>query len=86
MHEGRARAIRRKNLLLTSSVYARYLEVFLDRIIGMRALRKIFRDSRGVTALEYALIASLIGIVIISGVTLLGRNIKTVFSTVATSI
>ena len=49
-------------------------------------LSKLIRDERGVTALEYALIASLVGITVISAVTLMGGNIKTVFSSIATSI
>ncbi|HEX4111358.1 MAG TPA: Flp family type IVb pilin [Stellaceae bacterium] len=53
-------------------------------------VKKIWRrlpgDERGVTALEYALIAALVAVVIIGGVSLLGTNISTVFSTVATTI
>jgi pilus assembly protein Flp/PilA len=43
-------------------------------------------DRRGVTALEYGLIAALIAVVIIGSVTTLGTNMKTVFSTIAVSI
>jgi pilus assembly protein Flp/PilA len=43
-------------------------------------------DRRGVTALEYALIAALVAVVIIGGVSLLGSNISKVFSTVANTI
>jgi pilus assembly protein Flp/PilA len=43
-------------------------------------------DRRGVTALEYALIAALVAVVIIGGVSLLGSNISSVFSTVANTI
>jgi len=43
-------------------------------------------DRQGVTALEYALIAALIAVVIIGGVSLLGSNISSVFSTVANTI
>ena len=39
-------------------------------------------DRRGVTALEYGLIASLIAVVIIGAVTTLGTNIKAAFTTV----
>ncbi|HEX4111024.1 MAG TPA: Flp family type IVb pilin [Stellaceae bacterium] len=46
----------------------------------------IGRDEIGVTALEYALIAALVAVVIIGGVSLLGTNISTVFSTVATTL
>jgi pilus assembly protein Flp/PilA len=44
------------------------------------------RDERGVTALEYALIAALVAVVIIGGVSLLGTNVSKVFSTVANTI
>ena len=43
-------------------------------------------DERGVTAIEYALIAALIGIVIIVGATALGTQINGKFSAIATSI
>jgi pilus assembly protein Flp/PilA len=53
-------------------------------------MRKFWRqlrcDERGVTALEYALIAALVAVVIIGGVSLLGTNVSKVFSTVATTI
>ena len=49
----------------------------------LRALRD---DERAVTALEYALIAALVAVVIIGGVSLLGTNVSKVFSTVASTI
>ncbi len=49
-------------------------------------LRQVVGDKRGVTALEYALIAALVAVVIIGGVSLLGTNISKVFSTVANTI
>jgi pilus assembly protein Flp/PilA len=47
---------------------------------------QIKSDERGVTAIEYALIAALIGIVIIVGATTLGTTINAKFGTIATSI
>lgn len=47
---------------------------------------QIKRDERGVTAIEYALIAALIGVVIIVGATSLGTTINSKFSAIATSI
>ena len=47
---------------------------------------KAKRDERGATAVEYGLMVALIAIVIIGAVTLLGNNLKTLFSNVATSI
>ncbi|WP_428377995.1 Flp family type IVb pilin [Lichenicoccus sp.] len=43
-------------------------------------------DERAVTALEYALIAGLIAVVIIGAVTTLGTNMSAVFTKVASSI
>lgn len=49
-------------------------------------LNTIIGDKRGVTALEYALIAAMVAVVIIGGVSLLGTNVSKVFSTVANTI
>lgn len=49
-------------------------------------LRAVYGDRRGVTALEYALIAALVAVVIIGGVSLLGTSVSKVFSTVASTI
>jgi pilus assembly protein Flp/PilA len=43
-------------------------------------------DRRGVTAIEYGLIASLIVIVIIGGITALGTSTKVPFDTIAAAI
>ncbi len=40
-------------------------------------------DKKGVTALEYGLIASLIAVAIITAVSLVGTNLTNVFNTVA---
>ena len=40
-------------------------------------------DRRGVTALEYGLIASLIAVAIITSVTLVGTNMATEFTSIA---
>ena len=44
------------------------------------------RDERGATAVEYGLMVALIAIVIIVAVSLLGKNLSTLFQTVATSV
>jgi pilus assembly protein Flp/PilA len=49
-------------------------------------LKRLAGDKVGVTALEYALIAALIAVVIIGGVSLLGTDVSQVFSTVANTI
>jgi pilus assembly protein Flp/PilA len=43
-------------------------------------------DEKGVTAIEYGLIASLVAVVIITAVTLVGTNLSTVFNTIATKL
>jgi pilus assembly protein Flp/PilA len=40
-------------------------------------------DKKGVTAIEYGLIASLIAVAIITAVTLIGTNLSTTFNTIA---
>jgi pilus assembly protein Flp/PilA len=54
---------------------------------GMRKfVTKVAGDKKGVTALEYALIAALIAVVIIGSVSLLGTSVSQTFSTVANTI
>jgi pilus assembly protein Flp/PilA len=52
----------------------------LKLLPGFIALK---RDGRGVTALEYGLIAALIAVVIISAVSTLGSNLSTTFNSIA---
>lgn len=52
----------------------------------VKLVNKLARDKRAVTAIEYALIAALIAVVIIGGVSLLGTNVSKVFSTIAKTI
>jgi pilus assembly protein Flp/PilA len=47
---------------------------------------RLKNDRRGVTALEYGLIASLIAVVIIAGVTAVGTNAAATFNTIANAI
>lgn len=42
-----------------------------------------FRDEEGVTAIEYGLIASLVGVAIIAGATVLGTQLDALFSGIA---
>jgi len=46
----------------------------------------LLRDDNGATAIEYALVAGLISIVIVAALTLSGTSLKSIFNTVATSI
>ena len=50
------------------------------------AFRRFLSREQGVTAIEYGLIAALIGLVIIGGITVLGTNLETKFNSIATSV
>jgi pilus assembly protein Flp/PilA len=50
------------------------------------AAQALIRVEDGVTSIEYALIATLIAIVIIGAVSILGTNLNSLFSGVATSV
>ena len=49
-------------------------------------LRALGRDRKGVTAVEYALIAGLIALAIITGVTLVGSDLTNFFTALAGNI
>ena len=56
----------------------------MNALLSLATLvRRLQRDRSAVTALEYGLIASLVAIAIISGVSLLGGNLSTEFSYIA---
>ena len=50
------------------------------------ALRRFHRANDGVTAIEYALLASLLAVVIIGSVTMAGSELKYTFEALTTSI
>ncbi|PWC17699.1 Flp family type IVb pilin [Brenneria corticis] len=53
----------------------------------MRNLFKILqKDERGVSALEYAILAGVIVVIVASGVTLFGEQVNTLFDNANTSI
>jgi pilus assembly protein Flp/PilA len=52
----------------------------------MMKLRALLRSKDGATAIEYGLIAALIGVVIISAVTALGTSIETQFENIEQAI
>ncbi len=54
--------------------------------INMNFIKNLIKEEDGVTAIEYALIASLVAGVIIAAVTLLGGNISTLFTNLANKI
>lgn len=49
-------------------------------------IQQFARDEEGVTAIEYGLIAALIGVGIISTVTLVGTDLNLLFTKVATTL
>jgi pilus assembly protein Flp/PilA len=46
------------------------------------ALRGLTNDRRGVTALEYALIATVMGALVVTAVTTLGNSLDTAFTSI----
>lgn len=52
----------------------------------MREFHRFLRNTDGATAIEYALIASLIAIVIVSAVTAVGVSVTGVFTNVAGAV
>ena len=52
----------------------------------LKSWASLKRDCRAVTALEYALIAALIGVVISAALLRLGTSMKGIFTTLATTL
>ena len=52
----------------------------------LNALQRFVRDEEGVTAIEYALIATLIAIAVIATVTLVGSQLNVVFNTICAAL
>lgn len=52
----------------------------------MNSFQSMIRDEEGATMVEYGLLVALIAMVALAGVTTLGGNLKTLYSTVAGSI
>jgi pilus assembly protein Flp/PilA len=48
--------------------------------------RRLMKSEKGATAIEYALIASLIAVAAIAGMTTVGTNIQAVMTNVATAL
>ena len=49
-------------------------------------LLSFYKDESGATAIEYGLIAALIAVVIITGVTAVGTNLSGTFTTLSTKL
>ena len=52
----------------------------------LNALQRFVRDEEGVTAIEYALIATLIAIAVIATVTLVGNQLNVVFTNICNAL
>jgi pilus assembly protein Flp/PilA len=52
----------------------------------LKNLRALANDERGVTALEYGLIAGLVAVVIVTSVKTLGTALTTTFTAIATAL
>jgi pilus assembly protein Flp/PilA len=52
----------------------------------MNLISRFVRDESGATAIEYGLIAALIAVVIITGVTAVGTNLSSTFTTLSTKL
>jgi len=49
-------------------------------------VQKFQADTKGVTAIEYGLIAGLIAVGLVTALTLIGTNLKTLFNSVANNL
>ena len=74
-----ARAGVDSNLAVTSME----VEMNLFTKKAQNLIAKFGKNEDGVTAIEYALIAALIAVVIIAGATLLGTNLNAIFAALA---
>jgi pilus assembly protein Flp/PilA len=52
----------------------------------MNIISRFVRDESGATAIEYGLIAALIAVVIITGVTAVGTKLSSTFTSLATAL
>lgn len=50
------------------------------------SIRKLFKNEKGATAIEYGLIAALIAVAAITAMGSIGSNLKTTFNEVATNL
>ncbi|AYJ87618.1 Flp family type IVb pilin [Sphingomonas paeninsulae] len=52
----------------------------------MKFVRKMFKDTKGATAIEYGLIAALIAVAAITAMSALGSKLTTTFTNVSTNM
>jgi len=58
----------------------------LEDALMRKSIMKLFGDRSGATAIEYGLIAALIAVAIIAGVTTVGTQLQATFNTVGTTL
>jgi pilus assembly protein Flp/PilA len=63
-----------------------YIMLTLIRFLPASLAVRLTADKRAVTAIEYALIAALVAVVIIAAASSLGQNIVKVFNTVSSQL
>ncbi len=56
------------------------------RLLRLKLMVNLLSDDRGVTAIEYGLIAALIAVAAIAAFSLVGTNLSSTFYTVATDL
>ena len=49
----------------------------------MKVLKELFREEKGITSIEYALVAALIAVAIVGAVTLVGEQVEGLYGDVA---
>ena len=54
--------------------------------VKSQVIPRLIEDNRGVTAIEYALIAALIAVAAIGAFTVVGDNLSTTFSSIASQL
>ena len=52
----------------------------------MQTIRKMFKNTKGATAIEYGLIAALIAVAAIAAMQGLGSNLKNTFTNISTNL
>ena len=62
------------------------LRILVDDWGKVQVIPRLFEDNRGVTAIEYALIAALIAVAAIAAFTLVGTNLSNTFSSIANQL
>jgi pilus assembly protein Flp/PilA len=67
-------------------MWSRWLSLWSKINLAAVIVSRLIEDRRGVTAIEYALIAALIAVAAIAAFTLVGTRLSTTFSTVGAKL